>query len=348
MQIVDDGLPPPAEGSRPPAFPDDSVPSPIVSACTRVIAAGVLIVPILCGCTTPPSDPAGRAAFEENNDPLEPLNRKVFEVNQFADRLIFKPIAKAYVFAIPADGRGAIRHILDNMKEPTLFINNLLQGEFDRAGTTLGRFTVNTSIGFVGLFDVAGAFGLKRQPADFGQTLYVWGVPSGPYLIVPILGPSNPRDAFGGMVDSYADPATAMGTAYGFQELMTARFLADGIDKRAKHLDDLDILQKNALDFYAELRSLSQQQRASDLRRGAPPGPEFYNLPKPGAAPNPPPHPAARPLASPPSAAKPAPPPPAPAGASAPVATTGAAPLEWSADPEEGPLRTSAPQSGRR
>lgn len=327
------------------------MPSSTVSACTRVIAAGLLVVPILCGCASPPTDPAGRAAFEANNDPLEPFNRKVFEVNQFADRIFFKPVAKAYIVIVPSDGRNAIRHILDNMKEPTLFINNVLQGEFDRAGVTLGRFAINTSIGFVGLFDVAGAFGLERRPADFGQTLFVWGVPSGPYLIIPILGPSNPRDAFGGIVDSYADPATILGNANDLQELMTARFVTDGIDKRAKHLDELDAVQKNALDFYAELRSLSQQQRASDLRHGAPPGPDFYNMPGtspapvgPSAAPPPAPHiPAAQTGAPRPTAPRPVLTP-----ASQPAATASSSPLEWSADPEEGPLLGVPPAAARR
>src|SRR5207247_2818409 len=129
--------------------------------------------------------------------------------------ILIRPVAKAYVALLPEDGRDAIRRVLDNMdairrvldnmKEPSLFFNNVLQGEFERAGITLGRFTANTSLGLVGIFDVAALWGLKRQSADFGQTLFVWGFPEGPYLILPILGPSNPRDASWLGIASYAD-----------------------------------------------------------------------------------------------------------------------------------------------
>ncbi|HZT88453.1 MAG TPA: VacJ family lipoprotein [Stellaceae bacterium] len=330
-----------------------------VSACAHPIIAGVLLASALSGCTAP-ATPTGHAAADRNNDPLEPLNRRVLQVNQFADRLLFKPMAKGYVAAVPGDARLMVRHVLNNMKEPTLFINNVLQGEFDRAWTTAGRFAINTSLGFGGLFDVADTWGLARQPADFGQTLYAWGVPSGPYLVLPILGPSNPRDAIGGMVDSYADPGTILGNANNVQELMTARFITDGTDKRAEHLAELDDLEKNSLDFYAELRSMSQQHRESELHNGAPiglPGPEFYReagleinpapaKPAASAAPKPPASASVRsePTARPQPAA---PRPPSRPAAAAPVQSEAARvalppPLQWTADdPEEGPLLPS-------
>lgn len=247
---------------------------------------------LLGGCATPPADPAERAVFVQNNDPLEPLNRKVLDVNQFLDRTLFRPVAKAYVFALPEDAQSAIHHVLDNMKEPTLFFNNALQGEFKRAGITLGRFVVNSTVGVGGLVDVMAKNGVERQPADFGQTLFVWGLPSGPYLVLPILGPSSPRDAGGSLVDSYADPFTILANANGVTELTTGRLIAGGVDSRAQVLDVLDDLEKNSVDFYAQLRSLSQQHRAAELTHGTAPdaAPNLYNdpgTPAPATAPAP-------------------------------------------------------------
>jgi phospholipid-binding lipoprotein MlaA len=242
------------------------------------MAIGLWLMAALAGCATPPTDTTERALFEQNNDPLEPLNRNIFDVNQLVDRIVIEPAAKVYVAVLPEFGRDAIHRVLDNMKEPTLFFNNVLQGEFERAGITLGRFTANTTLGLVGLFDVATDWGLKRQPADFGQTLFTWGFDSGPYLILPLLGPSNPRDAIGLGIDSYSDPFTILATTHGLEELTNARLIAGGLDQRAGVIDVLDELQKNSLDFYAQLRSLSQQRRAAELRRGAVPDPgtDFY------------------------------------------------------------------------
>lgn len=251
----------------------------------RPIAAYVGLVALLAvglgACTTPPDDPARRAAVEQTNDPLEPLNRRILEVNQFIDTILLRPVAKAYVAVVPDDGRKGIRNMLDNMKEPTLVFNNLLQGEFKRAEISLGRFVMNSTVGFGGLIDAAGLSGVERQPADFGQTLYVWGMPSGPYLMLPLLGPSNPRDAIGGGVDSYADPFTIVAHNNEIRNLFTARFIVGGIDERARVLDTLDELQKNSLDFYAQLRSVSQQNRAAELRHGAAPDatPSLYSDP---------------------------------------------------------------------
>jgi hypothetical protein len=171
--------------------------------------------------------------------------------------------------------------MLNNMKEPTVFFNNVLQGDFKRAGITVARFVVNTTIGVGGIVDVMALNGVERDPADFGQTLYIWGVSPGPYLVLPILGPSNPRDAIGKLVDSYDDPFTIIANDHGVTELLTARFIADGVDERASVLDVLDDLQKNSVDFYAQLRSLSQQHRDAELRHGAPPPaePDLYNDP---------------------------------------------------------------------
>ena len=253
------------------------------------IAAGLLLLCGLAGCATPPANPAARAAFEETNDPLEPLNRKIFAVNQFFDTVLLKPVAEVYAAIVPQVGRDALRRMLDNLKEPVVAINDTLQIEPKRTGITIGRFIVNSTAGIAGTMDVASKIGLEKQTGDFGQTLYVWGARSSPYLVLPILGPSNPRDAIGLGIDAYIDPFAYFATVEDADQLEIARFVLDGIDQRARVLDQLDQLQKNSLDFYAQLRSLTQQKRAAELRRGAaPPTPEnFYNVPNKAPRPGP-------------------------------------------------------------
>jgi phospholipid-binding lipoprotein MlaA len=260
---------------------------PFRAAARHAGGAALLLSLVLAGCATPPTDPADRAVYEQNNDPLEPLNRKTLALNQFLDQILFRPIAKAYVFAIPEPGRDSVRHFLDNLKEPTLFFNNALQGQFKSAGITFARFLLNSSAGIGGLFDVATISGIDRQNADFGETLFVWGVNSGPYLILPIFGPSNPRDAIGQGVDSYADPITILANDHGLTEVMTGRLILGGVNERAQVLDILDDLEKNSVDFYAELRSLSQQRRNAVLHHGTPPPatPNLYDDPGQNTAP---------------------------------------------------------------
>ena len=254
----------------------------IAISCRGVMwcAIGLLMLSGLAGCATPPSDPAERAAFETNNDPLEPLNRKTLEANLFVDHILLKPLTEVYIAVVPEQGRDAVRHALDNMKEPVVVINDSLQGEPKRALISATRFFVNSTGGVAGLFDVASKMGLDKQTGDFGQTLFVWGVPEGPYLILPLLGPSNPRDLFGMAGDNYLDPFSYLASAQNLDEISIARFIVDGIDQRARVMDVLDDLQQNSLDFYAQLRSLAQQRRASELRRGAAPPPaNFYEDP---------------------------------------------------------------------
>jgi phospholipid-binding lipoprotein MlaA len=258
------------------------------------LAAALWLAALLAACATPPSDPAERAVFEQTNDPLEPLNRKVLDFNMFLDRILLKPVTKVYIAVLPQPGRDAVHRALDNRKEPIVVINNMLQGDPKRAGIAVGRFVVNSTVGIGGLLDPAGKWGLEKQTGDFGQTLFVWGIPDGPYLIVPLLGPSNPRDLVGMAADAYIDPFSYLATAEDLDEIEIVRFVLGGIDQRAQVMDVLDDLQKNSLDFYAQLRSLSQQHRAAELRHGKapPPGPNFYDIPNEA--------PAAKPAAPPP------------------------------------------------
>jgi len=235
-----------------------------------LLALSLAAVTGLAGCATPPTDPAARAEFDRTNDPLEPLNREIFDFNLFVDRILLKPVAQGYEAVVPEFGRDAIRHFLDNLNEPIVFANNVLQGQFKRAHTTFARFLVNSTFGLGGTLDLASRDGIEKQTGDFGQTLYSWGVPDGPYIVIPVLGPSNPRDGIGLGVDGYADPWGHLASNYHYSWANYARYGVDGIDQRQRNLQTFDELQRNAIDFYAELRSLYRQHRASVLRHGEP------------------------------------------------------------------------------
>ncbi len=238
---------------------------------------------LIVGCATAPSDPVALEAFKANNDPLEPLNRRVFDFNQVLDRLIFKPIAKGYVRVVPNRGREGIHNFLDNLKEPVVLANDTLQGEGRRAAITAGRFTINSTAGILGFVDFAGRHGLEKQNGDFGQTLHIWGFPEGPYLILPLWGPSNPRDAIGSGVDIYLDPLRYVAKKYNYPSgLSAARALASGIDERSRNIETLDELQRESIDFYAAFRSLYRQHRVSEIARGSTPqspSGDFYSDP---------------------------------------------------------------------
>jgi phospholipid-binding lipoprotein MlaA len=258
-----------------------------------VLGIGVLGLLALCACATVPRDPAALATYRANNDPLEALNRKSFAFNQGVDRYVLKPIAKAYVWAIPAGGRNGVSNFIANLHEPVVLVNNILQFEFKRAGTTAGRFVLNSTLGVAGVIDFAGKHGLKRQFGDFGQTLYVWGVHEGPYLVIPIFGPTSPRDGIGDGVDILLDPFVYL-TQHGQYRsaISVSRLVVSGIDLRARNLDVLDELQRESVDFYAAMRSLYRQNRAAELHNGtAPPIPkaeDLYSDPGEGPSPAPP------------------------------------------------------------
>jgi phospholipid-binding lipoprotein MlaA len=238
------------------------------------VAASLIALGVVA-CAEVPTDPGARAAFDEANDPLEPTNRAIFDFNRQLDRYAIKPVAQAYHDVVPEPGRRALRNFLDNLKQPVVFANDVAQADFDRAFVTLARFVLNSTIGAFGLFDVATNQGYSRQQGDFGQTLFSWGVPDGPYLVLPLLGPSNPRDAVGYGVDSYADPFGYWADSTAFD---ISRFGASGIDQREQVLDELDNIERTSLDFYATIRSLWRQKRLEELYNGRPPGPEYDEL----------------------------------------------------------------------
>jgi phospholipid-binding lipoprotein MlaA len=232
----------------------------------RLVAATVLLA--TGACATPPSDPDAKAAFEEANDPAEPTNRSIFDANQFLDRNIIKPTAQAYEDNIPESIRVAIHNFLSNLRQPFIGFNDVLQGNLDRAWTTTRRFVVNTTVGGLGFFDVATDWDLPGHQADFGQTLGVWGVDEGPFVELPVFGPSNPRDAVGLVVGLLADPFNYVGGGVALTAAQTARGATEGVQERAENMSMLDSVEKTSLDYYAELRSLYRQHRDAMIEEG--------------------------------------------------------------------------------
>lgn len=222
----------------------------------------VLLVLALQGCATVP---AGRDAAAEN-DPLEPFNRRMFAFNQGLDRAVIKPVAEAYRSVLPEFARDRVRAFVDNLQEPLVFVNDVLQGRGTAAGISGRRFLVNTTVGVAGLFDRATEFGLPKQSGDFGQTLYVWGASDGPYLVLPFFGPSNVRDGFGLGVDMFASPVARIGSYDAQSAVAFGVGAADGIDLRSRNIESLETLEASSLDFYSYLRSVSRQYRRAALR----------------------------------------------------------------------------------
>jgi phospholipid-binding lipoprotein MlaA len=236
------------------------------------LLAGVLVAIALVGCATAPEDPVDRQIFEEENDPARPFNEAIFEFNMAVDRAVLRPVAKAYEFVLPDLVRDGVRNFLRHLRSPVILVNDLLQGDVEAAGTTLGRFTFNTVAGFGGIFDVAGEAGVAFKDEDFGQTLAVWGTEEGPYLMLPFLGPSNVRDFTGFIVDAAFDPLRWWG--YNSDDFIIEnngiiRAAASAIDSRSRNYKQIEELEETSLDFYATVRSLYRQDRNDLIRNGA-------------------------------------------------------------------------------
>ncbi|MGJ3231394.1 MAG: MlaA family lipoprotein [Oceanicaulis sp.] len=229
------------------------------ASTARLLALLVLILPAACAST-----PDAREA----NDPFEPVNRAVFQFNTAVDGALIEPAANAYVAVTPEPARDSVRNVFDNLNRPVVFANDLLQGDIRAASETAGSFVLDTTLGLLGILPLAKRAGIEQHSEDFGQTLARWGVPEGPYLMLPVLGPSSVRDGTGRFVDRYPHPLNWNEDYSESTEAWLARGL-NGIDARARAQNAMDTLDRTAIDPYVQLRSAWRQNREQAIRDGA-------------------------------------------------------------------------------
>jgi phospholipid-binding lipoprotein MlaA len=227
-----------------------------------VMAAGALSV--LGGCATAPASPEALAV----NDPYEQFNRAALKRNAFIDHYLVIPTVGLYFLVVPEGGRRGVHNFLGNLALPTVFVNDMLQGEVSRAGKSAWRLVLNSTIGVAGFFDPASKMGIPGHGEDFGQTLAVWGVNEGPYLVLPFLGPSNPRDALGLATDILLiDPTNQIP----FKQHIwwdAGRMYFTLLDLKGQSYQTLQGIQRSSVDYYSSLRSLYRQMRAEQIRNG--------------------------------------------------------------------------------
>lgn len=230
-------------------------------AAALVLAAG------LGGCASVENDFA--------NDPIEPVNRIIFNANRAVDAVFLRPVALWYRDITPAPVKESVRSFVRNLGAPLVLANDLLQGEGERGLITAQRFLINSTLGVAGLFDVAEDFGLVYHDEDFGQTLAVWGIGGGPYVMLPLLGPSNLRDTVGLVADYFLDPVNYAARNWrggDYEAGITGRSGVEAVDSRSLTIEQLDEIERTSLDYYAAVRSLYNQTRtrADAVRNGAP------------------------------------------------------------------------------
>jgi phospholipid-binding lipoprotein MlaA len=241
---------------------------PVLGTAQCLALLGVLVF-ALSGCATKPpaNDPDAIAEYEQTDDPLEPTNRVFYAINNGLDTVLLRPAAQAYRYVVPAPVRQGLHNVLANIGTPVQLTNDMLEGKPRRAGDTTMRFLINTTVGVFGVFDVATKWGYPDHDADFGMTMALWGVPEGPFLFLPVLGPTDPRDAAGFGVDIAIDPFTWVGgnNDTGLTVFNWTRYGLNAIDARERVLDAIDEIKKTALDPYATFRSLYRQHRHAQI-----------------------------------------------------------------------------------
>jgi phospholipid-binding lipoprotein MlaA len=246
-----------------------------------LISALAAIGLALVGCAAPGTGSSlsqgqeAETAEVEFNDPLEEVNRSIFGFNQAVDEVVLVPVAKGYRTAVPPPMRSSVHDFLQNLNAPVILANDVLQAQPRLAAQTLARLTINTTLGAAGMFDVASRIGIPHHSNDMGITFATYGIDEGPYLIAPVLGPTNPRDIVGNVADSFIDPANYFAGKYDIWYAPLARTVVSGIDLRARNIEALADIEKTSLDFYATIRSLYRQRRAAEVRH------EDSNLPNP-------------------------------------------------------------------
>ena len=235
-------------------------------AGTRALRSGafVMLAAALAACSTAPEDPVEREIHLQTNDPAEPANRYVFDVDMAAVDMALAPIAGIYAGAVPEPYREGVGNILDNLTMPVTALNSALQGDVDNAVDASVSFFINSTAGLGGLFDIPGSFGDEPREEDFGQTLAVWGVAEGPYVVLPLAGPSTARDTLGLGVDILTDPMTYLLSPVLSYTVTGVEAVHDQSERQARQEE----LRKTSIDFYAAVRSLYRQSRDSDIANG--------------------------------------------------------------------------------
>lgn len=212
------------------------------------------------------SDMTEEKSFDEGpNDPLEPFNRLIFAINDVVDLVILHPIAEIYRAVVPDPVRNGVTNVLDNLFAPVVFVNHVLQGEPERATATLVRFLMNSTFGLVGLVDVASDMDYPRYDTDFNQTLTAWGVDTGPYLVLPLVGPSSFRGGVGFVGDYFADPLNLYLNNPHHRKYyywLTVRYGLDMVNRREKLIETIENLRNGSLDMYVTMRSIYFQRQA--------------------------------------------------------------------------------------
>jgi phospholipid-binding lipoprotein MlaA len=205
------------------------------------------------------SDGQGDVEYDESDssDPWEGFNRKIFWFNEKLDIYFLRPVAVGWDFVMPDLVQTAVRNIFSNIRFPIIFVNDLLQAKPIQASEDLGRFLVNTTVGIGGMWDPAKEIGLPGNDEDFGQTLGYWGIPPGPYLVLPLLGPSNPRDAVGLAADSAMMPYPYFVAWYVSAAITATRV----VNTRAHYIEEIDENRRTALDFYSFQRNAYMSYR---------------------------------------------------------------------------------------
>lgn len=226
----------------------------------RAIAAALSLL-LVAGCASVPRSADGPG------DPLEPVNRRIHAFNDGVDRFIGRPVARAYDRVVPGPADRAVTNFFANLDDVSVLVNSGLQLKGRKFGVTAGRLTLNTTIGLLGLIDVAGKVGLEKENEDFGQTLGYWGLGPGPYLVLPLLGPSGLRDGTGWVVDLWYDPINEFDdsdTRIGLRVLQ-------GVDTRAAMLGATEVADATAVDPYVFTREAYRSRRAHLVYDGQPP-----------------------------------------------------------------------------
>jgi len=221
----------------------------------------VIFVGTLKGCASNTPDTAGKT----ENDPFESFNREIFAFNDTVDEYFIGPIARGYRDILPDPVRTSIRNFLLNLNTPLSVINSTLQGDFEKGLSGIARFTINSTVGLLGLIDVAAYLGLDPISEDAGQTFGVWGIGSGPYLVIPILGPSSTRDVFGKIGDFMIDPVGLYLIREDKEPFLIGTKVLQAIDTRVQLDAVIEGSRKNALDPYAIIRTMYLQRRARQI-----------------------------------------------------------------------------------